>query len=194
MAINSAMMFMPWSKGDPEGRFWISNDTLCLKWSYFWTDVLRSNCTKIVRTSWRGRDNELHKHGFRYFAPRESQKAPLNNLGKSLCYESSIPTAIDLAMLMGCAEIYVLGMDHKMLHGKSHFWQFWPKEKWPQRSDKGKNFNPEQPHQMRKFQENKKVYIDLNEMAERVGSKVYNCSKMSVVTAFPKITLDEALV
>ena len=193
ISVNSAMMLMPWADGDPQGRFWVSNDTLCLKWSYFWKDVLRSNCTKIVRSSWLGRDDQLCKHGFRYFAPRSSQKAPLNNHGKSLCYESSIPTSIDLALLMGCKEIYILGMDHKILHGNSHFWQFWPKEKWPQRLDKEKNFNPEQPHQIRKFQENKKVYLSLNELAERLDAKIYNCSAISVVFAFPKITLDEAI-
>lgn len=193
IATNSAMMLMPWAEGDPDSRYWISNDTLCLKWSYFWKDVLRSNCHKIVRTSWRKRDDELHKHGFRYFAPRESQKIPLENSGKSLCYESSVPSAIDLALLMGCKEIYVLGMDHKMLHGNSHYWQFWPKEKWPQRSDKGKNFRPEQNHQLRVFQENKKVYIALDELSKRLGAQIYNCSNISTITTFPKITLEQAL-
>ena len=194
IAVNAAMMLMPWEDGDLEGRFWISNDTLCLRWSYFWKEVLRSVCTKIVRTSWREHEDKLRKFRFRYFAPRQSQRSPLNNDGKALCFESSIPTAIDLAIFMGCKQIYLLGVDHKMAHSKSHFWQFWPKNKWPQRSDKGKDFNPEQPHQVRKFRENMRVYLALAELALREKVSIYNCSTTSIITAFPKLSLEEALL
>jgi len=186
ITINSSILLFDWSVGSSTDRYWISNDTLCLQWDYFWSKVLRSNSQKIVRTSWKEHADKILKHNFRFFKPRESESPPLSNDGKALCSVSSVPTAIDFALLTGCQEIYLLGVDHKMLHGNSHFWQFWPKEKWPQRKSKGKNFRPEQSHQIRKFEENIATYQSLKELAESVGASIYNCSNNSVIEVFEK--------
>lgn len=193
ISTNSSVLLTSWDKGSSDKRYWISNDSLCLQWSYFWKNVIRAHCHKFVRTSWRKYDDKIARHDFRYFAPREVEKIPLQKLGQKLCATSSVPTAIELAILMGCSQIYMLGVDHKMIHGNSHFWQFWPKEKWPQRLDKQKNFRPEQKHQKVVFKLNLEVYTALKELADRKNIEVYNCSTRSIVDTFPMLSIDEAL-
>lgn len=193
ISTNSSILLTPWDKGVSDRRYWISNDSLCLQWTYFWKNVIRSHCHKFVRTSWRKYDDKIFRHGFRYFAPRKVEKIPLQKLGQRLCSTSSVPTAIELAILTGCNQIYLLGIDHRMIHGNSHFWQFWPKEKWPQRKDKGKNFRPEQKHQLKVFQQNLDAYVALKELADREGREIHNCGTRSIVEAFPMLSLDDAL-
>ena len=195
ITVNSAILLMNWKTGEKDKRFWISNDSLCLQWSYFWKDVLRAHCQKLVRTSWKPHDEKIRGHGFRYFAARKKERAPLSNDGKYLCAFSSTPTAADLAILLGCKEVYLLGIDHKMVDGKSHFWQFWPKKKWPQRKGKEKNYRPEQTHQIQRFKRNKYSYIALRELANRLGVSIYNCSTRTIISdsIFPKMSLERAL-
>ncbi|KKN26822.1 hypothetical protein LCGC14_0870810 [marine sediment metagenome] len=197
IAINSSILLMDWDKGEKDRRYWISNDSLCLYWNFFWRNVLRSKCQKLVRTSWKPHDEKIRGHGFRYFAPRKRERLLLSSQDGRLCSNSSLPTGIDLATLLASpgANIFLLGADHKMVSGKSHFWQFWPKEKWPQRKDKGRNYCPEQSHQIRKFQTNKHSYIALKEYANRLGSKIYNCSTRTTISdsIFPRISLERAL-
>lgn len=186
ITVNSSILLVDWSKGQSTDRYWISNDTLCLQWDYFWRDVLKSNSTKIVRTSWKEHADKILPYNFRFFEPRKTIETPLANDGKALSCVSSIPTAIDFALLTGCKEIYMVGVDHRMVHGNSHFWQFWPKQKWPQRKSKGKDFRPEQSHQIKKFEENVATYKSLKELADSLGSVVYNCSQLSVIDVFEK--------
>ncbi len=186
ITVNSSILLFDWSDGLAPDRYWISNDTLCLQWDYFWTKVLRGGCQKIVRTSWKEHADKILQHNFRFFKPRLSIDPPLLNDGSALCSVSSVPTAIDFALLTGCQEIYLVGVDHKMLHGNSHFWQFWPKDKWPQRRSKGKDFRPEQAHQIRKFEENLESYKSLRNLADSMGSSVYNCSTSSIIEVFEK--------
>ncbi len=191
ISVNSSILLLDWDKGDPADRYWISNDVLCMQWDYFWKNVVKSKCNKIVRTSWKEHSNKLMKYDFRFFGPRDSEKSPLTNDGDKLCSVSSIPTAIDLAILTGCKDIYVLGADHRMMHGNSHFWQFWPKARWPQRTTKGKNYRPEQSHQIRKFQENFLTYESLQELADREDANIYNGSHSSTIEVFQKVPLSE---
>ncbi len=193
ISTNSSILLTPWDRGTSDRRYWISNDSLCLQWTYFWKNVIRSHCNKFVRTSWRKYDNKIMNHGFRYFSPRKEDKIPLQKLGKRLCSTSSVPTAIELAIITGCSQIYLLGVDHKMIHGNSHFWQFMPKDTWPQRIDKNKNFRPEQKHQIVVFKQNLEAYAALKELADRKGREIYNCSNRSIVEAFPMSSLDGAL-
>ena len=194
ITVNSSILLLDWSVGESTDRYWISNDTLCLQWDYFWQKVLQGCCQKIVRTSWKEHADKVMKHNFRFFKPRPTPVvSPLSNDGQALCSVSSIPTAVDFALLTGCNEIYLLGVDHKILYGNSHFWQFWPKDKWPQRKSKGKNFRPEQSHQVRKFDENIQSYEVLKELGDRVGAKIYNCSNPSIIDVFEKKKLSEVI-
>lgn len=193
ISVNSSALLMNWSSGDPSKRYWISNDRLCLRWDYFWTHVLRAKCNKIVRTSWKKYDDQIKDHGFRYFAPRKHESSVFYPDDGGLCSVSSIPTAIDLALLMGCAKIYLLGVDQRMLHGNSHFWQFWDRKKWPKRNDKGKNFRPEQKHQKKVFDQNVEVFDALKKYANSKGSIIKNCSSVSSLKVFEQISLADAL-
>ena len=108
---------MKWrDAGDITSRFWVSNDTLCTKWSYFWTHVLRADCTKVVRITWKKYDEDLRGYNFRYFATRKSD-TEIDSDDPGLCSQSSIPTAIDLSILLGCKQIYLLGVDNCMVNG-----------------------------------------------------------------------------
>jgi len=194
ISVNSSVLLMPWDEdGDTSSRFWISNDTLCVQWTYFWSHTIRSFCTKMVRTSWKKHDESLRGYNFRYFSPRKIPDGDdLNLVLDGLCSVSSVPTAIDLALLMGCKYIYLLGVDHKMTHGNSHFWQFYDKKKWPQRKDKHKNFRPEQKHQKEMFKQNILVFKSLKKYAEQLNAKIYNCSKISTVKVFEKIPFEKS--
>lgn len=193
IAVNSAALLMPWDHGDESKRFWLSNDALCLQWTYFYSHVLKAHCTKLVRTSWRKQDEEIRNHDFQYFAPRKQDVIIDSNDG-GLCSVSSIPTAIDFALLMGCKPIYLLGVDQRMVHGNSHFWQFWDQSKWPQRMDKERNFRPEQKHQAQVFDQNIKVFVALKHYADQQSTPIYNCSSRSRLEIFPKIAFEESLI
>lgn len=193
ISVNSSIMLFDWSQGSDGYRYWTSNDVLCMRWDYFWKYVLRANCTKVVRTSWKKYDEQIANHGFRYFAPRKSQSSPISSEDGGLCSVSSVPTAIDLAILMGCKKIYLLGVDQKMIHGNSHFWQFWDRKKWPIRQDKQKNFRPEQKHQHRIFEENVDVFTSLRDHAAQCGAVIKNCSTASSLKVYDFITLTDAL-
>jgi len=191
IAVNSSILLLPWDKGASERRYWISNDVLCMQWDYFWKKVLRSNCQKIVRTSWKEYYKKVKDHNFRFFAARKLSDSL--SLDGKLCGTSSVPTAIDFAIWMGCKDIYLLGVDHRMLHGNSHFWQFWPKKKWPQRREKGLNFRPEQKHQLEVFEQNKVVFAALRKFGEELGVNIYNTSSVSQISVFDKVSVEEAL-
>ena len=193
IAVNSAALLMPWDQGTEKKRFWLSNDILCMRWSYFWSHVLKSQCTKIVRTSWKKRNDEICNHGFQYFTPRKHDTIIDPDDG-GLCSVSSVPTAIDFALLMGCNPIYLLGVDQRMVHGNSHFWQFWDSSKWPQRLDKDKNFRPEQKHQGQIFKQNLDVFTALGKYAKQRKIDIFNCNSRSSLGVFPNISLEEALL
>ena len=49
--VNSAIMYTDWHDGNSIDRFWVSNDSLCLRWTY-WDKVKTSKCNIVVRDSW----------------------------------------------------------------------------------------------------------------------------------------------
>lgn len=196
IAVNSSALLMPWKSGDYSKRFWISNDTLCLRWSYFWSHVAETNCTKLIRVSWRKYQDEWSKFNrFRLFDTRVSQKSPLSQEDKGLCYVSSVPSALDFSLRLGCSKIYLVGVDHKIQKGNSHFWQLWPKEKWPKRIDKKiRHHKPHQAQQLQMFKQNVPVFKALKDLSLLLGSEVYNCSSISALNPlFPSTSIEQAL-
>lgn len=184
---------MPWQlPADKDKRFWISNDVLCMKWSYFVPFVAKAYCTKIVRTSWEKQYGQIKEYGFRFFSPRKSN-AIINDNDGGLCFNSSVPSAIDLAILMNCNPICLLGVDQQMIKGNSHFWQFWPKNKQPIRADRGTLFKPDLKQQIDVFDQNKKVFCALKKHAEIKHISIYNCSSRTKLDVFEKLTLDNAV-
>ena len=131
-----------------DSRFWISNDVMCIWWDYFWHDVVHADCTRIVRTSWQGKQARFWKYGFRYFRPRRGGvNQSIDPEDGGLCWSSSVPTGIDLGLLMGC-DVYLLGVDHTF-EEKTHFWQYWPDNEQPKFAG-GKRHTPN-PSEVSKF-------------------------------------------
>jgi hypothetical protein len=201
MTVNASILLVDWSKEDPDrsygSRVWLSNDSMCLVWDYFWDKVAAWDCDLFVRTSWHKHERVLEEIGqYRYFRPRKTElEHPLLPYEEDggLTWVTSVPTAIDLAILMGCSPIYLMGIDHQMKEGKSHFWQFWPSSLHPKLHRSGKLYTPEQSHQKRFFQQNIPVFGRLREFAASRGQEIFNCNPESKVSEFPMIPLEEAI-
>lgn len=193
-SVNSSVLLCPWNEpGDDLKRFWVSTDMLCMQWSYFYEKVVRGDCTRVVRNSWKRNTKKIEKEApFVYYSPRRSLEMPKKR-EEGLFGGSSILSALDLAILTGCKDIILLGVDHRMLHGKSHFWQYWPVKKRPVRAGKSGNFSPCQRQQSRVFMSNNGQFKILKKLAKKHGSIIYNCSSISTIEAFPKISFDDAL-
>ena len=172
---------------DPEKHYWVSNDTLCRKWSY-WEDVEKSKCTKVVRDSWKKYRKVMTNTLF--FSPRPTSESVINPDDKGLCYCSSIPTSIDFALALGCKKIFLFGVDQNDSSGRHHFWQIlYDKKNWPTASA---NIYDSWKKQQKVFEVNNKAYEALRKFADYKKAEVYNCSNMTKVTAFDRITIDYA--
>jgi hypothetical protein len=138
LTVNSAILKTNWSApcNDNTLRGWISNDSLCRKWSYF-DKVKKDHCYKIVRDSWLKYESELKD--FLFFKPRKTREDVIEENDDGLLYNSSVPSAIDLAIKLGFKEIYLFGIDHIAIGDRTHFWQFLPKELQPKEKILGKD-------------------------------------------------------
>jgi hypothetical protein len=125
--VNSAILALDWSTGLGEDRFWISNDTLCLRWSY-WEKVKNSLCNIVVRESWEKHANIIPSRA-RFFSPRKSNTI-IDESDDGLCYCSSVPTCLDMAIKFGFKKIYLFGVDHD-IDNNGYFWSSWSEDKKP---------------------------------------------------------------
>ena len=194
IAVNSSIMATSWVDKDPganikRNRLFLSNDALCRRWSY-WNTVKQCNAIKIVRDSWLKYIDELTD--FLIFSPRPTPEDVINPEDTGLAYCSSVPTAIDLAIQMGCSKIYILGLDHYMTGKYSHFWQLWPRNKWPTRTDSILAMATH-AQQQKVFPVNMKAFSALNGFADIKNVKVYNCNPLSKVECFEKIKFEETM-
>ena len=192
ISTNSNIITHEWDDEFEDKRFWISNDSAVIHWDY-WNKVKESKCHKIIRNSWE-KYYDVIPSEFMVFRPRKNDKKEIEG-DDGLCFTSSVPTAIDLAIQMGCVKIYLLGVDHYFLpNGKSHFWEQWPRDKMPVSKQFRVPMSRPAPIGMQKrvFKENQKVYDNLHVWAEKSGVKIYNCSSRSAVKVFEKIDFAEA--
>lgn len=190
ICVNSAALLMPWHElGETLKRFWVSTDVLCAQWNYFWEKVVKFDCTRVVRESW-ARQANLKMVDLRFYAPRKTQRPEWDQTG--LLAGSSILSAIDLSLLMGCKKIVLLGVDHQMINGKSHFWQLWPKKDRPRREGKPDSFAPGHAQQTRVFASNMRQFSVLNTYAKSLGATIYNASPSSVLKDFCQISIEQA--
>jgi len=108
-----------------------------------------------------------------------------------LCYSSSIPASIDLALQLGCKKIILFGVDHNTIKGRHHFWQL-----LYDRNDRPTANDPliydSWEKQQRVFKFNNKAYKALRKFADYKKAEIYNCSSITKVTAFDRITIDYA--
>jgi len=217
IAINSSIIATDWLEGDGSKRYWTSNDVCAMLWSY-WSQVLDSKCNKVIRDSWEKHYDYLepYKNDFYEFSPRTGWVGAPQNINellygegckepktseeqddaikideKALCSISSIPSAIDLAIQMGCKKIFLLGVDHYMAGKYSHFWDYLPQKEKPRVSIGGYRATHRMQNAM--FEENMKTYNALNRFAEKKNAQIFNCNHKSRVKAFDKIDFDEAL-
>ncbi|KKN05375.1 hypothetical protein LCGC14_1087840, partial [marine sediment metagenome] len=173
VAVNSGIVATNWEEGDPEDRYWISNDALCMRWTW-WDKVKKSKATKIVRNSWLKHEDKIKD--FLIFNPRPTSEDVVNPEDKSLCYCCSVSSAIDLMIQCGCSKIFILGLDHQMIQGKHHFWQFLSKDKQPRQLEPAQG-----PWEQQKkvFPIHLKSYKALREFAISRSTGIYNCSPLS---------------
>lgn len=182
VSVNSSFVAMrDWDKGDPDKRYWISNDALCRWWDY-WIDVKAAKANKIVRDSWKKHFKEIPD--FYQFHCRPTPEDTINSEDTGLCYCSSVPSAVDLCIQMGCKNIYILGLDHDFdIEGRSHFWQMLNPKDQPQRIDKKLATHQEQKNA---FKYNDLAFSALRQFAIERGVSVVNCNIESKVEAFLK--------
>ncbi|MFW6009090.1 MAG: hypothetical protein ACOCP8_07495, partial [archaeon] len=108
-------------------------------------------------------------------SPRKEQfkKFYNNEIGLVSC--SSAPTAIDLAIQMGCKNIYLIGIDHCKKDNKRYFWEYFSKNRQP----KYRNLKLDSWKQQNEvFKKNKEVFKRLQEFAFLKEANIYNCSKL----------------
>lgn len=190
--VNASAILMPVVGCDSAKRYWCSVDRLCTRWSYFWEYVVKEQCERLVSDDWIPKHNELSKFNVRYFTAHKDKDVRED----SICGVSSIPASIDLMMRFGYRRIFLLGVDHRMMYrNKSHFWQLWPKEKWPRRSDMPDKTSPEPiRQQVEMFNKNIPVFRSLSEHASSIGVEIFNCSApISVLDVFLPMPLDKAV-
>lgn len=189
--VNSAFLICPKDAGSSERYYWISNDALVRQWSY-WTEVKkalaegRMQC--VVRDSWKKYEEELA--GFMYFWPRPTSESIINPNDEGLSYCSSVPSAIDLALQMGCKTIHLFGVDQYRKKGKSHFWQFLPQEEQPVRVSGRLAAWAEQTTA---FKYNDQAYPALKDFADYKKATIINYSLDSKVVDFEKRSIETLL-
>jgi hypothetical protein len=183
LSVNSSIILMPWSEGSAHNRFWISNDALCMRWSY-WKKVVSSRCNKIVRTSWLKHFNSVRD--FYFFHPRMTPEGVVEDLDSGLAYCSSVPTALDMAIKMGVNPIFLIGVDQNFPKSSkcTHFWHDLPKSSQPTSKFGGA---PPRNSQSKVFLYNNMAYRALSSFARSKGIDVFNCNKMSSLDEFKKI-------
>jgi hypothetical protein len=187
-SVNSSILLMPWNEGDHNKRFWVSNDSLCMGWSY-WDKLLNSKCHKIVRTSWLKHFDRLNN--FYYFHTRSTSEGVVENNDDGLAYCSSVPTSLDIAIKLGLNPIFLLGVDHNFpgLHKGTHFWHNDRIENWPTR--KGVSATPPRNVQYKAFLYNNMAYDALSLFARSKDIRIINCNIRSSVDTFKKIRFED---
>jgi len=191
-AVNSAILGVEWSLPSKHGRFWVSNDALCLRWTY-WDKVVKSACDVIVRDSWC-KYRDLLPARTKFFKPRSSN-INLDGTEEGLCYCSSIPTCIDIAIQFKFKNIYIYGLDHDGSN-TGYFWDQWNENKKPrqvidfngERSFYTKPVALRQPQEQRLavWRENIDCFKALNDHAQKNGVNIINMNKNSSVNIFDK--------
>jgi hypothetical protein len=183
-------MKMKWDNGSEEGRFWVSNDALCLRWSY-WDKVKASFCNIVVRDSWEKYSDILPKR-VKYFSPR-SENIITDESENGLCYCSSVPTCIDMAIGFGFKCIYLFGVDHD-IDNNGYFWSSWEERDKPMqvvdyKGDRKFNTKPlalVQPRDQRLsvWNENIHCFDALQKYADIKNVKIFNMNKNSKIKSF----------
>lgn len=182
ISVNSSIIAFDWSDYQ-DNKYWISNDSAVIQWDY-WQKVLKSKCNRIIRDSWEKYYKQI-PDDFYVFSPRKNDI--IINDENRLVGVSSVPTAIDLAIQLGCKKIFLLGVDHYSLDGKTHFWEFFPKDKQP----RTKGYKASEQMQNKIFRLNMNVYKELLRFSRDLNIDIINCNENSAVNYFNKINFEK---
>lgn len=188
--VNSAIIYTDWHDGNSINRFWVSNDSLCLRWTY-WDKVKTSKCNIVVRDSWCKYSNLLPESA-KFFSPRASN-INIDSAEDGLCFCSSVPTCIDMAIAFGFKYIYLFGVDHNK-ENTGYFWSNWEKSMKPKQvvDFSGERKFITEPLALRQpmderlkvWNENIGCFHALGRHAESHGIRIVNMNKNSAVDAF----------
>lgn len=187
-----------------DSDFFVSDDWSVGQWSYFFKDLRNSKKTTALlyedklRNSCKlfGNRSVMFKHRTGYhITDTYSHSNKKNHIVQA---RTSVGSAIHIAHIMGCPKIAIIGVDGHRTGGHRHFWQS-PKfnKEEPYRSDKIRK-----DHYLQCDYKGKKSDYDLKDILtywNRYGREflnkcqVYNASKESMVSVFPKKDLEELL-
>ena len=194
MTVNSSFLLLPTDTSCLQNCYWLSNDALVRRWSY-WTKIKESSTTRLVRDSWNKYYDEIPD--FLIFWPRHTSEDIIDPDGDGLCYCSSVPSSIDLAIFMGCSRIFVFGVDQYHILDKRYFWEYWPKTKQPRMFIRGISvigeYMPNVKQQKMTYEYDKQSYAALEGYSSSKNVKIYNCNPASKVDAFEKISTEQVL-
>lgn len=182
LSVNASLISMPWETGSPDRRYWVSNDIGNMMWSYS-SKIRTAKMNRVVRDSWA--KFRLPFESMFYYPRRPTSEDVINSSDAGLAYCSSVPSALDLSIYMGCKTVYLLGVDQYFKDGKSHYWEFLPLDQQPRRRDGKKNPVSEQTYA---FEFNVGAFSALKDYADSVDVKVFNCSLESKINSFPKVS------
>ncbi len=198
IAVNSGYVAVPWAD------FFISDDWSIVHWNYVFKDLRESKTTvallydnKLANCApWFGDRSVLFRHRKGISVPdKYSHTDKKYFIGET---RTSVGSAIMVAHIMGCSNIVLLGIDCCRQSGLRYFWQM-PSFQGdrPFRNDRV----PVDNYAKCKIAGEVTDYdlVDIFRTWNSLGSainkkcKVYNASRISKLSIFQRITLEECL-
>lgn len=184
-----------------EADYFITDDHATANWSYFYKDLKESTKTNVLlyedklknSTKLFGNRSVLFRHRKGYHI---TDKYEHNNKINHICQaRTSTGSAIHVAHIMGCSEIFLLGLDCCRIEGKRYFWQF--RNNQPTRSDgiPIDNYHKTIENGTQSDSDLKEIHKYWNNTGKLILNKckVYNASGNSVLNTFPKVNLEDCL-
>lgn len=196
----------------PNCNYFVTDDQDVVNWNYWYKTAIESTCIKLLYEDKLSQyvDNQRndiifykHRHYNEHAKNKdeydfESLKIYNNAATPIIGARSSIASAINLAIIMGCNPICLLGMDNHYEGNKRYFWQF-------DGEIKAYNINNRvfsSPN--RGLVQNRPVdnhcvdylvywqrFANIN--AELIKDRIYNCSTTSLLNTFSKISVDAVI-
>jgi hypothetical protein len=204
IAVNSSIMKYP------ESDYYVTDDQGVLDWNYWRQYVLPSKCHKFLFREKLGKhitnynDSEYTFYDHRYWSQefnRDNMLVYSDPLVPIVGARTSVASAINIAFIMGCDPIVLLGMDNCFEDGKRYFWEFHGEPKafqinkfsnysrFPSYIDKKTNKTIDRHcHEYEKYWSH---FAEANPQLLR--GKILNSSVNSLLEIFPKVELDRIL-
>ena len=171
IAINDNYLLAPWATilyaCDPQWWKW-HQDRIELK--------LFRGLKYSQNQSWDEKDMEFFKWKFGVnFVESRSTNELLLEPGAIMQGSNSGIQAINLAIHFGATEIYLLGFDMQLTHGKAHWF----------------GEHPNKVHT--NYSKLIRFYNAVAKQAENIGLKIVNCTRETALMCFPRQSIDEVI-